>query len=209
MRVDLAGTSRHLLFVLGIVLFESSGAVEVTIMTLLTILPHIVLYIIIFLINYNISQGVFAFTSYPSFFHHNNRCTLLENKPYTSISSSILQLSSKSNNDNDNDIGKYNNVNVAGVSVSPNGFLVILQSILLNNHQKQQQIAFPIALTTPPPPSSSTTTNNTLSNLELPSLFQENYDQLSVTSPESLTFLQLLNGVDMESPRCYFVVFMV
>jgi len=107
-----------------------------------------------------------------------------------------------SNNDNNNN-DSYNNVNVAGVSVSPNGFLVILQSILPNENQNQQ-IAFPIALTTPPP---STTSNNTLSNLELPSLFQENYDQLSVTTPESLTFLQLLNGVDMESPRlCYFVV---
>ena len=173
-------------------------------MTLLTIIPH-VLYIIIFLLNYNISQGVvFAFTSFPSFSHNNNRCTLIiANKP-TSLSSVALRLSSINNND-DNDINKYNNVNIAGVSVSPNGFLVILQSLLfLNDHQKQQQqqqqqqIAFPIALTTPPP---STTSNNTLSNLELPSLFQENYDQLSVTTPESLTFLQLLNGVDMASPR--------
>ena len=153
-------------------------------MTLLTI-PHIVLYFIS-LLN-NIGQGVIAFTSYPSFSHqnNNNRCTLIANKP------SALQLSSNSNND----INKYNNVNVAGVSVSPNGFLVILQSIL-----KKQKIAFPIALTTPPPSTSSSTSNNTLSNLELPSLFQENYDQISVTTPESLTFLQLLNGVDMESP---------
>ena len=172
-------------------------------MTLLFTISH-VLYTIIFLRNYNIGQGVFAFTSYPSFFHHNNRCTLIANKPI-SLPSVALQLSSTNNNDNDDDIGKYNNVNVAGVSVSPNGFLVILQTIPLND--QKQQIAFPIALTTPPPPSSSTTTNNTLSNLELPSLFQENYDQISVTTPESLTFLQLLNGVDMESPRlCYFVV---
>jgi len=157
----------------------------------MTLLTNI-LYIIIFL-----SQGVFAFTSYPSFYNNNrNRCTFQTvNKP-TSIISFAIQLSS-----NDNDINKYNDVNIAGVSVSPNGFLVILQSLFLND---QKQIAFPIALTTPPP---STTSNNTLSNyVELPSLFQENYDQTSVTTPESLTFLQLLNGVDMESPRLYVVL---
>jgi len=169
-------------------------------MTLLFTISH-VLYTIIFLRNYNIGQGVFAFTSYPSFFHHNNRCTLIANKPI-SLPSVALQLSSINNDNIDNDINKYNDVNIAGVSVSPNGFLVILQSIPLND--QKQQIAFPIALTTPPP--SSTTSNNTLSNLELPSLFQENYDQISVTTPESLTFLQLLNGVDMASPRlCYYL----
>ena len=174
-------------------------------MTLLTI-SHIVLYIIIFLIS-NISQGVFAFTSYPSFHNNHNRCTFpiiaINNKPNTSPSA--LRLSSISSNGNDsNDINKYNNVNIAGVSVSPNGFLVILKTILLHSSQQKQKIAFPISLTTPPP----TTSNNTLSNyVELPSLFQENYDQTSVTSPEALTFLQLLNGVDMASPRlCYFVV---
>ena len=176
---------------LSIVLsIESGAAAEVLrqIMTLLTTIPHVLYIIIISLINYNnISQGVFAFTSsYPC-----NRCTF----PKIANEQSVLQLrSSNSNNIDDN----YNNVNVAGVSVSPNGFLVILQSILLHSSQ-QKQIAFPIALTTPPP-TSTTSGNNTKSNLELPSLFQENYDQLSVTTPESLTFLQLLNGVDMASP---------
>ena len=92
-----------------------------------------------------------------------------------------------------NDADFNDDVSVKGVSVSPKGFLVILQS---------QQVAFPIALT-------STTANNNNNNTvvvtkssmkQLPSLFQENNDQTSVTSPEALTFLQLLNGVDMATP---------
>lgn len=166
-------------------------------MTLLKI-PN-VLYIIIFFLIHNISQGVFAFTSNPSFFRHNNRCTFQTSSSAYS-KPSALQLSINNNDNDDSDINKYNNVNIAGVSVSPNGFLVILQSILLHS---SKQIAFPIALTTPPPPSYTTSGNTTSSNVQLPSLFQENYDQISVTSPESLTFLQLLNGVDMASPRLY------
>eukprot|EP00984_Skeletonema_dohrnii_P013546 scaffold5605_cov105-Skeletonema_dohrnii-CCMP3373.AAC.4 len=63
------------------------------------------------------------------------------------------------------------------------------------------EVAFPIQLT-----SSGTSNNNNNSassnnnNLTIPSLFQENNDQSSVTTPEALTFLKLLNGVDMATP---------
>eukprot|EP00585_Thalassiosira_rotula_P001058 CAMPEP_0196161822 /NCGR_PEP_ID=MMETSP0910-20130528/47524_1 /TAXON_ID=49265 /ORGANISM="Thalassiosira rotula, Strain GSO102" /LENGTH=502 /DNA_ID=CAMNT_0041426767 /DNA_START=81 /DNA_END=1590 /DNA_ORIENTATION=- len=82
-------------------------------------------------------------------------------------------------------------------------------------------MAFPIQLTSSRDSSSSissssyttttTTTNNenpaneenensTTTTAKLPELFRENNDQTSVTSPEALTFLQLLNGVDMATP---------
>ena len=106
-------------------------------------------------------------------------------------------------------------MNVAGVSVSPLGFLVILQSAFMSSDddeskKKKTKMAFPISLTSIPPDSSFSINNssksNTTSNFTssttalLPSLFQENNDQTSVTSPEALTFLQLLNGVDMATP---------
>ncbi|KAL7453144.1 hypothetical protein ACHAWC_004808 [Mediolabrus comicus] len=126
-------------------------------------------------------------------------------------------------------------VEVAGVSVSPLGFLVILQSVLNNNNysddddnnddrnsnsgnssnniNEAMEVAFPIQLTSSGVATTTTTTtnnnnnnnnNNTNqkpnSNLKLPSLFQENIDQNSVSTPEALTFLQLLNGVDMATP---------
>ena len=92
-----------------------------------------------------------------------------------------------------NDDADFNNdVSVKGVSVSPKGFLVILQS--------SQQVAFPIALTSTTANNNNNTIATAASTKQLPSLFQENNDQTSVTSPEALTFLQLLNGVDMATP---------
>ena len=153
-----------------------------------------------------------------SFFHHerNNRCTDIANtRRYEPITSTTLHSSSYNNDDIENN--EYNNVNVAGVSVSPLGFLVILQSAFMSSgdestkKKKTNKMAFPISLTSIPPDSSFsiTNTNNITSTNSsnvssttalLPSLFQENNDQTSVTSPEALTFLQLLNGVDMATP---------
>eukprot|EP00970_Alexandrium_tamarense_P020451 scaffold15251_cov214-Alexandrium_tamarense.AAC.2 len=132
---------------------------------------------------------------------------------------------------------------IAGASVSPLGFLVILQSsftqsLLLgesnNNNDDGEEVgvAFPVKLTSssgssattssssgssnssssnknnddgsPTSSSSSNTSNNKPSSTQqsqpLPSIFQENIDQSSVTTPEALTFLQLINGVDMATP---------
>ena len=72
----------------------------------------------------------------------------------------------------------------------------------MNDAQNQKvEVAFPIQLTSSGSSVSMTSDeNSTSSNLTIPSLFQENIDQSSVTTPEALTFLQLLNGVDMATP---------
>jgi len=67
------------------------------------------------------------------------------------------------------------------------------------NNQKME-VAFPIQLTSSGNNSDGTTSSSSNNNLTIPSLFQENNDQSSVTTPEALTFLQLLNGVDMATP---------
>ena len=151
-------------------------------------------------------------------------------------SSSSFSRSDDNNNSNEQPRRhRLQQVQVAGVSVSPLGFLVILQSILMNNDDdydyddaaatitndnnnnnnnqtKKMEVAFPIQLTSSSSSSChdddaiSSSANNsieTMTNLTtilLPSLFQENNDQSSVTSPEAFTFLQLLNGVDMATP---------
>jgi hypothetical protein len=82
--------------------------------------------------------------------------------------------------------------------VSSLGFLVVVNSTI-----GQQQVAFPIQLTSsgmPPTVTSSKNADSSNNNLTIPSLFQENIDQASVTTPEALTFLQLINGVDMATP---------
>lgn len=112
--------------------------------------------------------------------------------------------------------GEQKQVQVAGVSVSPLGFLVILQSIIntednaSNQTMMAMEVAFPIQLTSSGIDYNSkgvhvSNNNNTTSfaqkqQQQLSSLFQENIDQQSVTTPEALTFLQLLNGVDMATP---------
>ena len=155
---------------------------------------------------------------------------------YSTLTTTVLRYSSSSSGGNgsggDWQKKSYNKqqqqlrqVEVAGVSVSPLGFLVILQSVLNNNNSNNDngdnnnvgnsddtnnineamEVAFPIQLTSSglTTNSSSTANNNNQnpnSNLKLPSLFQENIDQNSVSTPEALTFLQLLNGVDMATP---------
>lgn len=114
-----------------------------------------------------------------------------------------LRSSTSENDDNDHaiakndDDGTFREANVAGVSVSPTGFLVLLQSILKtdSNDNGEVEAAFPVALTSPPPDVAISK-----SNMTMPELFRENADQTSVTSAEALTFLQLLNGVDMATP---------
>lgn len=95
----------------------------------------------------------------------------------------------------------FESLTVVGASVSPLGFLVLVRSSFTYD-QQQVDIAFPIQLTS----SSTSTISNTNNaqaisrNMTIPSLFEENIDQTSVTTPEALTFLQLLNGVDMATP---------
>mmetsp|Transcript_30941 Transcript_30941/g.57286 ORF Transcript_30941/g.57286 Transcript_30941/m.57286 type:complete len:665 (-) Transcript_30941:91-2085(-) len=119
----------------------------------------------------------------------------------TTTAAFLLYSSNNDNNNIDQEERPTNkDVNVAGVSVSPLGFLVLLQS-----NDEKKTVAFPIPLTSPPDSSSSypNTNNSTIissKGITMPELFQENMDQTSVTSPEALTFLQLLNGVDMATP---------
>jgi len=149
----------------------------------------------------NISVA-FAFTS--------SRQTNVINPRIQQSPSTKLHYSTNNNNDNKNNNPSKTNqqqkVQVAGVSVSPLGFLVILQSIMNDvTTQKKMEVAFPIQLTSSYSDSLSAIINNNNNNsipnnLTIPSLFQENIDQSSVTTPEALTMLQLLNGVDMATP---------
>jgi len=145
----------------------------------------------------------------------------------------------------DGDDSAYEPLRVAGASVSPLGFLVLLKASILA--EEETDIVFPVQLTSssssssksfPTPSTTSTsssdshtnsgddgsenkettpeigiqnddgenTNNNSNKNdpkrkeFTIPALFRENIDQTSVTTPEALTFLQLLNGVDMATP---------
>ena len=89
---------------------------------------------------------------------------------------------------NEYDSGDNLEAQVAGVSVSGSGFLVLLQT-----SNAEATTTFPIQLTE----TSSTEDVTNATDTRLPSLFQENNDQSSVNTAEALTFLQLLNGVDM------------
>lgn len=94
---------------------------------------------------------------------------------------------------------RFEKLTIAGASVSSLGFLVVVNSTL----DEHLQVAFPIQLTSCGiPPTVSNTRNEGESDIDLaiPSLFQENIDQTSVTTPEALTFLQLINDVDMATP---------
>ncbi|KAL9184938.1 hypothetical protein ACHAXT_002715 [Thalassiosira profunda] len=97
-----------------------------------------------------------------------------------------------------NDGSAFRGAEVAGVSVSPKGFLAVLQSTA-NIKGEQSTVAFPVLLTSAGNPPTSDKNDQTI-NATLPELFRDNADQTSVTSPEALTFLQLLNGVDMATP---------
>jgi hypothetical protein len=90
---------------------------------------------------------------------------------------------------------QFERLTVAGASVSSLGFLVVVNSTI-DEQQRQVKVAFPIQLTS----SGTMPTADSNNNLTIPSLFQENIDQTSVTTPEALTFLQLINGVDMATP---------
>lgn len=161
--------------------------------------------------------------------------------PSTSTSTTLYSSrssSSRSSEYSDDEIDRFHNANVAGVSVSPQGFLVLLQSEFDSNnnaavgvggvHDNDDDggvnvdvgdkesaatsgLTFPILLTSAPlqdAPISANVEDNVSSNSssielpQLPELFRlnNNMDQTSVSSPEALTYLQLLNGVDMATP---------
>jgi ribosomal protein L12E/L44/L45/RPP1/RPP2 len=96
-------------------------------------------------------------------------------------------------------------VEITGVSVSPVGFLTLLQSEYYINATTTipATVAFPIFLTASPPPSFPA--NNDFDKrggggILSSSIFTNNMldvDQTTVSSMEGLTYLQLLNGVDM------------
>ncbi|KAL7462861.1 hypothetical protein ACHAXS_003233 [Conticribra weissflogii] len=156
-----------------------------------------------------------------------------------------LSLSQTINDDGrDGDGSSHEPLRVAGASVSPLGFLVLLKASFLA--EEEMDVVFPVQLTSPPssssfksfptanaPSASSSENSPTNSDDEdtendentseigikndpvdddsgnnnpkrkeftIPALFRENFDQTSVTTPEALTFLQLLNGVDMATP---------
>ena len=161
--------------------------------------------------------------------------------PSTSTSTTLNSSSSSSSSSeySDDEIDRFHNVNVAGVSVSPQGFLVLLQSEFDSNNNvavggsgvhdnddgganvdagdkdiistATSGLTFPILLTSAPLQDALTTTtiednvsstSRSIDAPQLPELFQlhNNMDQSSVSSPEALTYLQLLNGVDMATP---------
>ena len=94
----------------------------------------------------------------------------------------------------------FERLTVTGASVSSLGFLAIVNSSF-TYEGLHQHIAFPIQLTSSgTTPTISKTKYGVSNNMTVPSLFQEDKDQVSVTSPEALTFLQLVNGVDMATP---------
>ncbi|EJK43735.1 hypothetical protein THAOC_37802 [Thalassiosira oceanica] len=100
------------------------------------------------------------------------------------LAPSRLELAASNEYDSDD----HFEAQVAGVSVSGSGFLVLLQT-----SNAEATTTFPIQLT-------ETSTIEEVTNAtenRLPSLFQDNNDQSSVNTAEALTFLQLLNGVDM------------
>ena len=127
--------------------------------------------------------------------HHVNRKIQAEVKS--------TELFSSLNQGND---GSFSKLSITGASVSSLGFLVVVDSLFVDaaadeDEQQQQKIAFPIQLTSSgTPPVISKTDKDASNNMTIPSLFEENIDQSSVTTPEALTFLQLINGVDMATP---------
>jgi len=100
------------------------------------------------------------------------------------LAPSRLELAASNEYDSDD----HFEAQVAGVSVSGSGFLVLLQT-----SNAEATTTFPIQLTET---STIEEVTNSTEN-RLPSLFQDNNDQSSVNTAEALTFLQLLNGVDM------------
>ncbi|KAL7537218.1 hypothetical protein ACHAWF_005693, partial [Thalassiosira exigua] len=122
---------------------------------------------------------------------------------------SPLSLSSSPDGDDDGRGGKtFLPASVAGVSVSPDGFLAILRSDVTIDGVAST-VAFPVAVTSPPPPlpvdSSSLLVDDggggSTDDWTLPDLFrEEGADRTEATTPEALTFLQLLNGVDLATP---------
>eukprot|EP00985_Skeletonema_marinoi_P008791 scaffold4015_cov200-Skeletonema_marinoi.AAC.22 len=173
-------------------------------------LPHLQLLILLILSSSCYIDIAFAFTSSPTI-----TSSRRQTNKFTSSStnyvinprihhSTTLHYSSNNNDNNNNSKTQQQRVQVAGVSVSPIGFLVILQSIMNDANNQKMEVAFPIQLTSSGTAndnnSDGTTSSSNNNNLTIPSLFQENIDQSSVTTPEALTFLQLLNGVDMATP---------
>ena len=110
-----------------------------------------------------------------------------------------LQHSTQTNSDHNDRANRFQRLTITGASVSSLGFLVFVNSSLGDDGE---QLAFPIQLTssgTPPTVSSNKDTGSN-NNITIPSIFRENVDQTSVTTPEALTYLQLINGVDMATP---------
>eukprot|EP00984_Skeletonema_dohrnii_P016287 scaffold7197_cov79-Skeletonema_dohrnii-CCMP3373.AAC.3 len=173
-----------------------------------SLLPHLQLLILLILSSSCYIDIAFAFTSSPPTITSSRQTNKFTSSSTNNVihprihHSTTLHYSSNNNDDNNNNSSKtqQQRVQVAGVSVSPIGFLVILQSIMNDANNQKMEVAFPIQLTSSGNNSDGTTTSSSNNNLTIPSLFQENIDQSSVTTPEALTFLQLLNGVDMATP---------
>eukprot|EP00984_Skeletonema_dohrnii_P026658 scaffold16024_cov81-Skeletonema_dohrnii-CCMP3373.AAC.1 len=178
-------------------------------------LPHHLQLLILLILSSSCYIDIaFAFTSSPTIISSRQTNKFTSSSTNNVINprihhSTTLHYSSNSNDDNNNNNSsktQQQRVQVAGVSVSPIGFLVILQSIMNDANNQKMEVAFPIQLTSSGTTndnnnnSDGTTSSSSNNNLTIPSLFQENNDQSSVTTPEALTFLQLLNGVDMATP---------
>ena len=110
----------------------------------------------------------------------------------------LLQYSTQTNSDHNGHVNRFQTLTITGASTSSLGFLVLVNSSLGDDGE---QLAFPIQLTSSgAPPTASSNKDTDSNNIKIPSLFKENVDQTSVTTPEALTFLQLINGVDMATP---------
>jgi len=177
-----------------------------------SLLPHHLQLLILLILSSSCYIDIaFAFTSSPTIISSRQINKFTSSSTNNVINprihhSTTLHYSSNNHDDNNNNSSKsqQQRVQVAGVSVSPIGFLVILQSIMNDANNQKMEVAFPIQLTSSGTSinnnSDGTTSSSNNNNLTIPSLFQENIDQSSVTTPEALTFLQLLNGVDMATP---------
>ena len=125
-------------------------------------LPHHLQLLILLILSSSCYINItFAFTSSPTIISSRPpikfTCSSTNNVINPRIhQSTTLHYSSNNNNDDNNNSSKtqQQRVQVAGVSVSPIGFLVILQSIMNDANNQKMEVAFPIQLT------SSGTSNN-------------------------------------------------
>ncbi len=121
----------------------------------------------------------------------NKKCELFSNKSRSRMNTQLFYTDNDDSNNNNNNNRNNNSGNnnpkqiqtnqslfrrtsIKGISVSPLGFLILLQTSSSSSSSSQKIITLPILLT---PPTQG--------------------DIVATTSPESLTICQLLSGVDM------------